>query len=121
MSIERTFQVPLTGPSGWFAAPTAALAVVAMPDIDTAGVAGAALLGVALAAATILLRIANLKGQPAANMLLLAAPALALGLLVALGVDLPRFELFAAGAALIVAANILTSTRSLRRPLSALD
>ena len=83
-----------------------------MPDIDIAGVAGAVLLGVALGAATILLRIANLKGQPAANILLLASPALALGLLVALGVALPRFELFVAGAALIVVANILTQIRS---------
>ena len=30
MSIERTFRVPLTGPNGWFTAPTAALAAVAV-------------------------------------------------------------------------------------------
>ena len=88
-----------------------------MPAIDTAGVAGAALLGVVLGAATILLRAANLKNQqPAANMLLLASPAAGLGLLVVLGVSLPRFDLFVAGAALIVAANVLIRVRSAHPP-----
>ena len=90
-----------------------------MPVIDAAGVAGAALLGAALGAATILLRVANLKDQPpAANALLLAAPAAALGLLVALGVSLPRFDLFVAGAALIVIANILIQVRSTHPPVA---
>ena len=88
-----------------------------MPVIDAAGVAGAVLLGVVLGAATILLRVANLKDrQPAANMLLLASPVVGLGLLVALGVSLPRFDLFVAGAALIVVANILIQIRSTHPP-----
>ena len=78
-----------------------------LPRLGSGAAVGAVLLGVALAAATVLLRVGNIKARDsAANMLLLLTPGVALGLLVLIGVELPHFGLFAAGAALIVAANV---------------
>ena len=85
--------------------------------LDTKALAGAALLGLMIAAASTLVRAGNIETpSPAANVLLFASPVLALGLLAMIGITLDRIGLFAAGAALVVAANIAAQCSSQRRP-----
>ena len=85
--------------------------------LDTKALAGAALLGLMIAAASTLVRVGNIETpSPAANVLLFASPVLALGLLAMIGITLDRIGLFAAGAALVVAANIAAQCSSQRRP-----
>ena len=85
--------------------------------LDTEALAGAALFGLAISAASTLIRVGNIETpSPAANVVLFASPVLALGLLAVAGIDLARIELFVAGAALVVTANMAAQWSSQRRP-----
>ena len=76
--------------------------------ISALGLFGAVLLGIVTISASLLLRVGNVgTAGPAVNALLFVSPALALAVLLWLGVTLPRFDLFVIGAALAIAVNIL--------------
>ena len=78
----------------------------------TAVVGASALGGVLLAPAAVLIRKANLDTvNAAANVALFASPALALALLALMGIQVGSLGLFAAGAAMILAANIAARVR----------
>ena len=95
---------------------TGAAALGGYMGLDTKALAGAALLGLMIAAASTLVRAGNIETpSPAANVLLFASPVLALGLLAMIGITLARIGLFAAGAALVVAANIAAQCSSQRQ------
>ena len=76
--------------------------------VTLTAVAGALMLGLADAGAIVLIRVGNtLSKRPGVNALSFVAPVLGLTWLLWLGVSLPRFDLFAVGAALILAINVL--------------
>ena len=76
------------------------------------GVLGAVLLGCVLGGGSILLRKGNVDSlNPATNSLMLLSPLAALFFLSIAGIELPRMELFAVGAALIIATNVLIQTK----------
>ena len=69
---------------------------------------GALALAVTSATGMVLLRMGNIgTDTPVVNALFFVSPLLALAWLMMVGIDLPRFDLFLIGAALIVAINIL--------------
>lgn len=76
--------------------------------ISLEGILGALTLGLVNTIATVLLRAGNLdSNNAAANSIYFLAPAAGLLLLAVAGIDLPRFDLFLIGAALILATNVL--------------
>ena len=76
--------------------------------ISGRGILGALVLAVALATATVLLRIGNIgSDNPGINALFFTSPFIALFILMGIGITLPRFDLFLTGAALILAINVL--------------
>ena len=78
------------------------------PALGGRGLTGAALLGATVCVASLLLRVGNNASRvPSANVVLLWSPVLALTILAVLGITLPRVEMFAAGAAMILAASVL--------------
>ena len=69
---------------------------------------GATIIGVTNASGAVLLRVGNIGALgPGTNALFFLSPIAALGLLVIIGVSLPRFDMYVLGAALILAINIL--------------
>ena len=94
---------------GWWRSPGA---------LTWAATAGAAVLGgVLLAPSSVLVRKTNFETANAeANVALFASPALALALLAPFGIEVKNLSLFAAGAALILAAQIATTVRSGTEP-----
>ena len=80
--------------------------------VDPRGILGAVLLGCVLGGGSILLRKGNVDSlNPATNSLMLLSPLAALFFLSIAGIELPRMELFAVGAALIIATNVLIQTK----------
>ena len=72
------------------------------------GFLGALLIGVLNGIAIVLLRLGNIGSSgPTINALYLMTPAVALAILMGLGITLPRFDLFLIGAILVLAVNIL--------------
>lgn len=80
----------------------------ASPIVTIESSLGAVALGIVVTVAVVLLRIGNIQAPSAGvNALFLLSPVLAIGLLVAVGIELERVDLYAIGATLIVALNIL--------------
>ena len=76
--------------------------------ITSRSIIGALIIGAANASGAVLLRVGNLGAPgPGINAMFFGSPILAIGLLMTLGISLPRFDLFVLGAALIIAINIL--------------
>ena len=92
-------------------------------DLSAAHLGGAALMGVVITVAVILLRVGNVAAtNPGVNILFLLSPALAQGLLLVVGVGVAHVGLYVTGAAMIIAANILAqahprSSRPAARPV----
>ncbi len=91
------------------------------PQVDgpltSAAVLGALLIGTAASVAGIMLRVGNIRTEDAAvNSLLCFGPVVSLLLLMALGITLPRFDLFVVGAILILAVNVRIQLRPDPRP-----
>ena len=77
-----------------------------------AAVIGALVIGAAVSVAGMLLRVGNIgSDDTAVNSLLCLGPAVSLLALMALGITLPRFDLFVVGAALILAVNVRIQLR----------
>ena len=75
-------------------------------------VLGALLIGTTASVAAMLLRVGNIRsGDAAVNSLLCFGPAVSLLSLMALGITLPRFDLFVVGAVLILSVNVLIQLR----------
>lgn len=75
-------------------------------------VLGALVIGAAVSVAGMLLRVGNIRSEDTAvNSLLCLGPAISLLALMALGITLPRFDLFVVGAALILAVNVRIQLR----------
>ena len=73
---------------------------------------GAILLGISHATHMILLRVGNVASPgPGVNSIFFLTPAAALGMLMAVGIRLPRIDLFYVGAALIIAINVLIQAK----------
>lgn len=86
------------------------------PQVDgsltPAAVLGALLIGTAASVAGITLRVGNIRTEDAAvNSLLCFGPVVSLLALMALGITLPRFDLFVVGAILILAVNVRIQLR----------
>ena len=86
------------------------------PQVDgpltSAAVLGALLIGTAASVAGIMLRVGNIRTEDAAvNSLLCFGPVVSLLVLMALGITLPRFDLFVVGAILILAVNVRIQLR----------
>jgi len=86
------------------------------PQVDgpltSAAVLGALLIGAAASVAGIMLRVGNIRTEDAAvNSLLCFGPVVSLLVLMALGITLPRFDLFVVGAILILAVNVRIQLR----------
>ncbi|MYI35836.1 MAG: hypothetical protein F4118_05335 [Acidimicrobiaceae bacterium] len=75
-------------------------------------VLGAMVIGAAVSVAGMLLRVGNIRSEDTAvNSLLCLGPAVSLLALMALGITLPRFDLFVVGAVLILAVNVRIQLR----------
>lgn len=75
-------------------------------------VLGALVIGGAASVAGMLLRVGNIRSEDTAvNSLLCLGPAASLLALMALGITLPRFDLFVVGAVLILAVNVRIQSR----------
>lgn len=99
-----------------FALPVNVLIGLLTPQVQgslTSGaVLGALVIGVAVSVAGMLLRVGNIRSEDTAvNSLLCLGPAASLLALMALGITLPRFDLFVVGAALILAVNVRIQLR----------
>lgn len=86
------------------------------PQVDGSltpeAVLGALLIGAAASVAGITLRVGNIRTEDAAvNSLLCFGPVVSLLALMALGITLPRFDLFVVGAILILAVNVRIQLR----------
>ena len=86
------------------------------PQVDgsltSAAVLGALLIGAAASVAGITLRVGNIRTEDAAvNSLLCFGPVVSLLALMALGITLPRFDLFVVGAILILIVNVRIQLR----------
>ena len=80
--------------------------------LTPAAVLGALVIGAAVSVAGMLLRVGNIRSEDTAvNSLLCLGPAASLLALMALGITLPRFDLFVVGAVLILAVNIRIQLR----------
>ncbi len=81
-------------------------------SLTPTAVLGALLIGTAASVAGMMLRIGNIRTEDAAvNSLLCFGPAVSLMALMALGITLPRFDLFVVGAILILAVNVRIQLR----------
>ena len=81
-------------------------------SLTSKAVLGALLIGTAASVAGMLLRVGNIRSEDAAvNSLLCFGPAVSLLSLMALGITLPRFDLFVVGAVLILSVNVLIQLR----------
>ena len=81
-------------------------------SLTPAAVLGALVIGAAVSVAGMLLRVGNIgSDDTAVNSLLCLGPAVSLLALMALGITLPRFDLFVVGAALILAVNVRIQLR----------
>lgn len=81
-------------------------------SLTPAAVLGALVIGAAVSVAGMLLRVGNIRSDDTAvNSLLCLGPAVSLLALMALGITLPRFDLFVVGAVLILAVNIRIQLR----------
>ena len=99
--IARTVSLPFIVVAG-------AATFIGQPALDSRGLAGAGLLGAIVCVASLLLRVGNIASRvPSANVVLLWSPVLGLAILAVLGISLPCVEMFAAGAAMILAASVL--------------
>ena len=79
---------------------------------QASAVIGALLYAAVAVSSNLLARLGNLGDSgPGVNALFFLAPALAIFLLMAAGISLPRFDLYIVGAALMVAINILIQSR----------
>ena len=75
-------------------------------------VLGALVIGAAVSVAGMLLRVGNIRSEDTAvNSLLCLGPAVSLLALMALGITLPRFDLFVVGAVLILVVNVRIQLR----------
>ena len=81
-------------------------------SLTSRAVLGALLIGTAVSVAGMLLRVGNIRSEDAAiNSLLCFGPAISLLFLMALGITLPRFDLFVVGAVLVLLVNVLIQLR----------
>lgn len=81
-------------------------------SLSLGAVLGALAIGAAVSVAAMLLRVGNIRSEDAAvNSLLCLGPAFSLLALMALGITLPRFDLFVVGAVLILAVNVRIQLR----------
>ena len=81
-------------------------------SMTTGAVLGALAMGTAASVAGILLRVGNIRSEDVAvNSLLCFGPAVSLLALMALGITLPRFDLFLVGAVLILTVNVMIQLR----------
>lgn len=81
-------------------------------SLTSRAVMGALVIGTAVSVAGMLLRVGNIRSEDAAvNSLLCFGPAVSLLSLMALGITLPRFDLFVVGAVLILSINVLIQLR----------
>ena len=99
-----------------FALPVNVLIGLLMPQVQGSltlrAVLGALVIGVAVSVAGMLLRVGNIRSEDTAvNSLLCLGPAVSLLALMALGISLPRFDLFVVGAILILAVNVRIQLR----------
>lgn len=102
--------------SRFFALPVNVLIGLLAPQVQgslTLGaVLGALVIGAAVSVAGMLLRVGNIRSEDTAvNTLLCFGPAVSLLALMALGITLPRFDLFVVGAVLILAVNVRIQLR----------
>ena len=96
--------------SRFFALPANVLIGLLTPQVQGSltlrAVLGALVIGAAVSVAAMLLRVGNIRSEDTAvNSLLCLGPAVSLLALMALGITLPRFDLFVVGAVLILAVN----------------
>ena len=81
-------------------------------SMTTGAVLGALAIGTAASVAGMLLRVGNIRSEDVAvNSLLCFGPAVSLLALMALGITLPRFDLFLVGAVLILTVNVMIQLR----------
>jgi len=79
-----------------------------VPALDRRGLIGLAAIGAIQATIFVVIRSVNaLSVGPGVNALYYTTPVVALGILMIAGIDLPRFDLFLIGAAVILAANVM--------------
>ena len=102
--------------SRFFALPVNVLIGLLTPQVQGSltpeAVLGALVIGAAVSVAGMMLRVGNIRSEDTAvNSLLCLGPAVSLLALMALGISLPRFDLFAVGAVLILAVNIRIQLR----------
>ena len=102
--------------SRFFALPVNVLIGLLTPQVQgsmtPAAVLGALVIGAAVSVAGMLLRVGNIRSEDTAvNSLLCLGPAISLLALMALGITLPRFDLFVVGAVLILAVNVRIQLR----------
>ena len=100
-----------------FALPVNVLIGLLAPQVQGSltleAVLGALVIGAAVSVAGMLLRVGNIRSEDTAvNSLLCLGPAISLLALMALGITLPRFDLFVVGAVLILAVNVRIQSRS---------
>ena len=94
-----------------FALPVNVLIGLLTPQVQGSltleAVLGALVIGAAVSVAAMMLRVGNIRSEDTAvNSLLCLGPAVSLLALMALGITLPRFDLFVVGAVLILAVNV---------------
>ena len=102
--------------SRFFALPANVLIGLLTPQVQGSltlrAVLGALVIGAAVSVAAMLLRVGNIRSEDTAvNSLLCLGPAVSLLALMALGITLPRFDLFVVGAVLILAVNVRIQLR----------
>lgn len=102
--------------SRFFALPVNVLIGLLTPQVQgsltSEAVLGALVIGAAVSVAGMLLRVGNIRSEDTAvNSLLCLGPAVSLLALMALGITLPRFDLFVLGAVLILAVNVRIQLR----------
>jgi len=99
-----------------FALPVNVLIGLLAPQVQGSltleAVLGALVIGAAASVAGMMLRVGNIRSEDTAvNSLLCLGPAVSLLALMALGITLPRFDLFVVGAVLILAVNVRIQLR----------
>lgn len=102
--------------SRFFALPVNVLIGLLAPQVQGSltlrAVLGALVIGAAVSVAGMMLRVGNIRSEDTAvNSLLCLGPAVSLLALMALGITLPRFDLFVVGAVLILAVNVRIQLR----------
>ena len=102
--------------SRFFALPVNVVIGLLAPQVQGSltleAVLGALVIGAAVSVAGMMLRVGNIRSEDTAvNSLLCLGPAVSLLALMALGITLPRFDLFVVGAVLILAVNVRIQLR----------